>query len=308
MRGSFLVFLVLTTTASHTILIRRTILALTALYFFNSGEFLSTFCFFSGALLADLSLYLRAYASDSHSSPPQHHPKSRWQAIIAEHWPVALAMFALFLGTMPPEDQDFVKYSRLVYNFFLNYITAEDGTILFLLGIIVGDVDRTIGAFAGILLIISILFSPLLQRYLSNRYFLFLGSISFPLYLLHGTFIRIPLQWAIIWVLPRIAPDALEYYGKEGEFVDLRCGQFKCKFMASIIFIVWLASLLAFCKVWKKHIDILGIRFSRWAEEFALGKKEIGFNLWRPSSLDGWSLLSYVRRQSSPRLDTEKLR
>ena len=140
---------------------------------------------------------------------------------------------------MPPEDQDFVKYSRLVYNFFLNYITAEDGTILFLLGIIVGDVDRTIGAFAGILLIISILFSPLLQRYLSNRYFLFLGSISFPLYLLHGTFIRIPLQWAIIWVLPRIAPDALEYYWEDRDVVELRCGQFTCKFMASIIFTIF---------------------------------------------------------------------
>ena len=49
--------------------------------------------------------------------------------------------------------------------------------------------------------------------------------------------------------------------------------------MASIIFTVWLAWLLAFSKIWKDHVDVLGIQFSRWAEEFALGKREIGFDL-----------------------------
>jgi hypothetical protein len=45
--------------------------------------------------------------------------------------------------------------------------------------------------------------------------------------------------------------------------------------MASLIFLTWLALLLAFSKFWKEHVDVLGIRFSRWSEEFALGKKNI---------------------------------
>ena len=86
-------------------LIRRAILVLTALYFFNSGEFLSPFCFFSGALLADVSLVLRTYTSNTYISLQNSARRSRWQVILKEHWPIALAMFAMFLGTIPPEAQ-----------------------------------------------------------------------------------------------------------------------------------------------------------------------------------------------------------
>src|SRR5436190_3829856 len=110
MRGSLLVFLVLTVTAAHRISVRRGILVLATLYFFNSGEFLGPFCFFSGALLADLSLVLNAKTPNTNRYTP--FLWQRWQSVVAEKGPLALAMFALLLGTLPPENQDFLTYSR----------------------------------------------------------------------------------------------------------------------------------------------------------------------------------------------------
>ena len=126
MRGSLLLFLVLTATASYTKYVRRMILFLAALYFFNSGEFIAPFCFFGGSLLADLSLTLIANKSmkdayENSSSRPQR------LGIVARHWPEILAFFALFLGTMPPESQDYVKYSRSIYFFFSDHITPVGG-------------------------------------------------------------------------------------------------------------------------------------------------------------------------------------
>ena len=59
-------------------------------------------------------------------------------------------------------------------------------------------------------MILSILYSPLLRSLLSRRIPVFLGSISFSLYLLHGTFIRLPLTWWLFKFLaryPAVLPD-----------------------------------------------------------------------------------------------------
>ena len=129
MRGSLLVFLVLGVTASHTKFCRRWILFLSALYYLNNGDFVSSFCFFSGALLADLSLTLRANASNSTTSDatPSHYPRLRFRRHIIRYWPIALAIFALFLGTMPPENEYYRPYSRFIYIFFETYIVPERG-------------------------------------------------------------------------------------------------------------------------------------------------------------------------------------
>jgi hypothetical protein len=130
MRGSLLVFLVLSVTASHTKFCRRWILFLSALYYYNSGDFVSSFCFFAGALLADLSLTLRAYAPNPNISDaaPIHYSRLRFRKHILPYWPIALAMFALFLGTMPPESESYRPYSRFIYVFFQTYIVPKDGT------------------------------------------------------------------------------------------------------------------------------------------------------------------------------------
>jgi hypothetical protein len=126
MRGSLLVFLLLTVTAPATPHWRRTILILTALYFYNSGEFIGPFFFLCGALLSDLSLVLRA---KTHQDLCMHPFDSERGRILHQHWPFGLAFVAAFLGTMPPENQRYTTWSRIVFDFFENYITATDGII-----------------------------------------------------------------------------------------------------------------------------------------------------------------------------------
>ena len=137
---------------------------------------------------------------------------------------------------------------------------------------------RFIVGFGAIFLITAILFSPSIRHFLSNRTFVFLGSISFPLYLLHGTFIRLPLAWAFFGVLPHLPfLNILEFTeDSNGEpIILMTCRSFGCRLTATILFFTWLAGLLAFCRIWKSRVDILGVHFSRWMEDIVMGRKQV---------------------------------
>jgi len=275
MHGSFLVFLDLMSTASATALWRRIILILTACYFYNSVEFIGPFCFFSGALLADLSLFLR---SGRRNEITLNLFGSKWERAIYRHWPIALAVFAFFLATMPPENQLYVAWSRNVYQFFEKNISPRGGCPLQTLRTlnIIGATDRVIGAVAGILLLVAVLYSQPMRNFFSYKHFVFLGGISFPLYLLHGTFIRIPLQLWLLRILPRIDTNAFETIWEEDLMnVYLFCDTLSCRFATTIIYVVWLGCLLIAAQLWKRYVDVHGINFSRWAESVISGKKKM---------------------------------
>lgn len=113
------------------------------------------------------------------------------------------------------------------------------------------------------------------QHFLTQPVFVFLGTISIPLSLLHGIFIRLPLQWAVIHVLPRLASDAVHRYDVYSgtEAVELRCHSWRCKFATTIIFIVWFSMMLVGCLLWKRYVDTFAICCSRRAEEILMGKQ-----------------------------------
>ena len=117
-------FLVLSITAGFTPYGRRWILAIAAVYFFLSSPYMTTFCFFIGALLADLSLHLRA--SQASTVTPKYASLS--QRLVAEYWPYTLAIFAVLMGSVAPEDPEFEVYSRTIYQFVERTITVVDGT------------------------------------------------------------------------------------------------------------------------------------------------------------------------------------
>jgi hypothetical protein len=158
----------------------------------------------------------------------------------------------------------------------------------------IGETDRTIGAVAGILMILSILYSPLLRSLLSRRIPVFLGSISFSLYLLHGTFIRLPLTWFLFKFLPRYPSLQVIYIAMgwdDEEVIIWGCEGAGCKFVVGLTLVMWLLTLLATCKIWQKYVDILGIQFSRWVEDIVLGKRELEVN-------SGMTMLGEIPRPS----------
>lgn len=106
MRGSMLLFLGLLATASCTPIARTILLLALTAYFYEAGDILSGFLFYSGALLADLSLCL-----------PE----------IKKRWSAALTVLSLFLASYPNEPER-AAYSRFLKMLFDRYITSSGGT------------------------------------------------------------------------------------------------------------------------------------------------------------------------------------
>lgn len=245
--------------------------------------------FVSGALLAEISLVMNATKTGgARPRQPWVEGESLWRRWVWEYWPLGMAALALYLASCPPENQTYAAYSRQIFFFFDDYITTEGGTTLFIRSLTVGETDRTIGAIAGILMILSILYSPLLRSVLSRRIPVFLGSISFSLYLLHGTFIRLPLTYILFKFLARYPSLNIIYIAmgwEDEEVIIWGCESVRCKFVVGLTLILWFMALLATCKIWQKYIDVLGIQFSRWVEDIVLGKRELQLQIVNGSML-----------------------
>ena len=97
-----------------------------------------------------------------------------------------LVLISLVLMSFPADYQGQAPWSRFLLN--LHYKIAPESA----------DVSRFWPAIGAQLLVLTIICSPHLRRALSHRWLLWLGKISFPLYLLHGTYIRTVLAWLLL--------------------------------------------------------------------------------------------------------------
>ena len=128
MRASMLEFLVLSMTANFTVFWRRVFLFACAVYFFRTGEFPSPFLFFSGALFAELSLYLKAQPASVPRAtvdlPAALRPLAR---MIRNYWTTALTILAFYLASAPAEQPERAAWSRQLFQFFTKYISPTGG-------------------------------------------------------------------------------------------------------------------------------------------------------------------------------------
>jgi len=108
----------------------------------------------------------------------------------------------------------------------------------------------------------SIIFSPTLQRLLSNRFLLFLGSISYPIFLLHNTLLRTVLVWAVYQGIPSLrTPNVGENDAQSTEIVTNSFAS-----LQALAFCLWLVLLILLCKVWRDRVDRSCLIFSQWVE------------------------------------------
>jgi len=130
MRGSMLVFLVLSMTAGLTVFWRRVFLVLTTCYFFASAEFPSPLLFFSGAIFAEISLAQLAWQNNTPKSILEEKEPTTcrsWKRLVREYWPGAMAIFALYLASSPPEYVERAAYSRAIWFVFQRYVVPSGG-------------------------------------------------------------------------------------------------------------------------------------------------------------------------------------
>ena len=87
----------------------------------------------------------------------------------------------------PGSFAEAASWSTWLRDFAMHYFPADTHNII----------DRTYGSLGGILLIAGIIISPHARWALSRPSFLWLGKVSFAIYLLHGMFIRSVFAWIL---------------------------------------------------------------------------------------------------------------
>ncbi|MCJ1307433.1 hypothetical protein MMC25_001079 [Agyrium rufum] len=174
-QGSMMVFAALLITVNLTPFYRSLAIGFFALWSFDlSYKFrdpLVGFTMFGGILLAEFSL----------SSYPQK--LSRYSLLLSP----PLAIFALILMSVPSDFAGNVPWSATLVALGQKYAPPQI------------DFSRFYGSFGGLLLVVSIIISPYFRALLSRPALLWLGKISFPIYLLHGTFMRSIFAWMMFY-------------------------------------------------------------------------------------------------------------
>lgn len=123
------------------------------------------------------------------------------------------------------------------------------------------------------LFIFAIHFSPLLRHFLSYPFFVFLGSISFGMYLIHGFLLRSTLVWIIYGILPE-TESWVRRVGGNGQQLSQQRFQLIWDIINTIIFVLWMIPLVYLSKMWRDRVDPVCIKFAQWGEEVLLGKRD----------------------------------
>lgn len=118
LRGSMMIYLALTVTASFTPINRCLVLfGLIAYATWVDIDVLGLVPFYTGALLADMSIVLNSNCS-AISSFGNLFCTGRLR-LIKTYWPIALSIVALYFASYPPSDHEFATWSENLHQFGL---------------------------------------------------------------------------------------------------------------------------------------------------------------------------------------------
>lgn len=167
--------------------------------------------------------------------------------------PYPLALLGLYFCSYPDEYNDWAPWSRQLLRL---------GTKIFPLN---SDFGRFWPGLGAQILCFSILFSPPLRRALSHKYLLWLGSVSYPIYLLHGPLMRTVLAWITF------APIAMHFEPAAGE--DGQNQRLPLPRPLAFVFIlpVFWAFLLYVVHLWALKVEPLVALATKKFEDFAKG-------------------------------------
>ncbi len=113
---------------------------------------------------------------------------SKYPLLLAPYSPLfapPMAIGALVLMSFPSEFHTWAPWCNFLLRWF-NKVSPQNA-----------ELSRFWPTIGAQLLCLTIVLSPHMRRALSHKYLLWLGKISFPLYLLHGSFMRSLLSWLL---------------------------------------------------------------------------------------------------------------
>jgi hypothetical protein len=127
---------------------------------------------------------------------------SRATSMLPKHVPTLIILVGLFISSFPQEHPEWAPWSRSMFHVGLK-VTPEKV-----------ELNRYWVSIGISTLMIGIFFSRNGRRVLTSPLFNFLGRVSFPVYLLHDTFIRSVLTWMVYGPAARAGLDAKDANGK----------------------------------------------------------------------------------------------
>jgi len=209
----------------------------------------------AGAILAEWSMNRsRLSLSDSIIDEKSVHRQTQCncQKRVNRLKPVALMIIALFLCGYPDGHAEWAPWSRVLQTFG-NQITVS-GTELW----------RLFPGIGAQLIIVAVIISPSLQWFFSRPIMLWLGRISFPIYLISGSLLRSVLTWAVYsfgqWVTHRETVD-----GKiKREHTELVAPT--SLWVYTLVIPVWVAFVLGAAHLWDKTVEQWCVRITKKIE------------------------------------------
>ena len=174
-----------------------------------------------------------------------------------------MVIAALLLMSFPSEYQPWAEWSNYLLQWQYRLAPEQADLIRFW---------PTIGAQ---LLILAAVLSPHIRLALSHRWLLWLGKISFPLYLLHGSFMRSILSWLIF---ARESLKEMEERSAENTYIVMR---YPLPSIPTFIIVMPIFFLILFSAthVWAVKVEPYFGVITKKAEDLMFGKQE------RPTTL-----------------------
>jgi peptidoglycan/LPS O-acetylase OafA/YrhL len=183
-----------------------------------------------------------------------NHYKDAATSVLPAPIPAMLIVCGMFMAGFPQDSEKNARWSHMMAT-MMHSITGEKT-----------DVRRYWDHLGAATVLLGIFFSRNARRVLTSPVFNFLGRVSFPVYLLHNTFIKSVLTWMIY------LPSAMNPQKNEkGEQQDLQRGSTTHIFIAIAIFYYVLYRCAA---LWVKHIDPIFANLVNAATKWAYGEPQ----------------------------------
>ncbi|KAF2123393.1 hypothetical protein P153DRAFT_328451 [Dothidotthia symphoricarpi CBS 119687] len=243
LEGSMLVY----TTMFATVLVkpkaRIIVYAALYLFFWQQGEGLAI-----GALKG-LNIVMGMFVAELHN-----HYKDSATSILPAPVPAIMILIGMFIAGYPQDSPQNAHWSHVMQK-FMHSITVEKS-----------DVRRYWDHIGASTVLLGIFFSRNARRVLTSPVFNFLGRVSFPVYLMHNTFIKSVLTWMIY------LPSAMNpQRNAKGEPMDLQRGSRTHMVLAIIAFYYILYRCAA---LWVKHVDPICATIVNTATKWAYGEPQ----------------------------------
>ena len=255
LKGSLMVFLLLLATIRCTPFWRMSVFASFYCLSWIWNDAMIGLNVYAGALLAELNIHL----GSAHAFP-------RCRGLPMRFLCAVLILIGLYWSSYPETHNGWRTWSANL---------GWWGLKIFPRGV---DQYRFWPALGVQLITISVMLSPHLQHFLSLPSLTWLGTVSFPIYLLHGPLIRSLLAWLLFGLRNPIKKIEHNADGSvKGEYEVLPMPTLPMYIIAIPIFFI---ALLAVCQLWNLYIEPWCARLTKMAEDlfFGVGRLEVPGN------------------------------